>query len=225
MEFIYKLKGKIVVSVQAMPDEPLYKEECLIAMMQSVIQGGAGGLRVAGARDVKNAKKLFNLPVIGLTKPDKLPDNWREVVYITPTLKEVDELIEAGADIIAFDGTSRPRECTLESMIERIKSRNRISMADISTLEEGLNCEKLGVDILSTTLSGYTQHTLTNSEEPDFELLQQLVKNSKLPIVLEGRIWEPRQVQKAFELGAHCVVIGSAITRPQLITQRFISEK
>lgn len=224
MEFIDKLKNKIIVSVQAMPDEPLYKEECIIAMMQSVVQGGAGGLRVAGARDVKNAKKLFNLPIIGITKPDKLPDNWREIVYITPALKDVDELIKAGADIIAFDGTSREHACPIESIIERIKSNNRISMADISTLEEGLNCEKSGVDILSTTLSGYTQHSLTDSEEPDFELLQQLVKNTKLPVILEGRIWEPRQVQKAFELGAHCVVIGSAITRPQLITKRFISK-
>lgn len=224
MELIDKIKNKIIVSVQAMPDEPLYKEECIIAMMQSVVQGGAGGLRVAGARDVKNAKKLFDVPVIGLTKPDKLPPNWQEVVYITPTLKEVNELIEVGADIIAFDGTPRPRECSIQSMIEQIKSCNRISMADISTLEEGLNCEKLGVDIISTTLSGYTQYSLTNSNEPDFELLEQLVKHTKLPVILEGRIWEPRQVQKAFELGAYCVVIGSAITRPQLITKKFVEQ-
>ena len=96
-------------------------------------------------------------------------------------------------------------------------------MADISTLEEGLNCEKLGVDILSTTLSGYTQETLSDSDEPDFRLLEELVKNTKLPVVLEGRIWEQAQVKKAFDLGAHCVVIGSAITRPQLITRRFIN--
>lgn len=225
MEIIDKLKNKVVVSVQAMPDEPLYKEECIIAMMKSVVEGGAGGLRVAGARDIRNAKKFFDVPVIGLTKPDELPDNWREVVYITPTLTEVDELIEAGADIIAFDGTSRPREYSIESMIKRIKLSHRFSMADISTLEEGLNCEKLGVNILSTTLSGYTQYSQTDSDEPDFELLEQLVKNTKLPVVLEGRIWEPRQVQTAFELGAHCVVIGSAITRPQLITKRFINRK
>lgn len=225
MEVIDKLKNKVIVSVQAMPDEPLYKEECIIAMMQSVVEGGACGLRVAGSRDVKNAKKNFEVPVIGLTKPDKLPDNWREIVYITPTLAEVDELIKAGADIIAFDGTSRPREYSIRSMIERIKLSNKLSMADISTLEEGLNCEKLGVNILSTTLSGYTQHSQTDSDEPDFELLEQLVKNTKLPVVLEGRIWEPHQVQEAFELGAHCVVIGSAITRPQLITKRFINRK
>lgn len=223
MEIIDKLKNKVIVSVQAMPDEPLYKEECMIAMMQSVIKGGAGGLRVAGARDARNAKKLFDVPIIGLTKPEKLPDNWHEIVYITPTLKDVEELIEAGADIIAFDGTLRPREYSIESITKQIKSNNRISMADISTLEEGLNCQRLGVDILSTTLSGYTLESKTDSDEPDFELLEQLVKNTNLPVILEGRIWEPRQVQKAFELGAHCVVIGSAITRPQLITKRLIN--
>lgn len=222
MGILDKLKNKVIVSVQAMPDEPLYKEECIIAMMQSVVNGGAQGLRVAGSRDVKNAKKLFDVPVIGLTKPDKLPENWQEVVYITPTLNEVNELIDAGADIIAFDGTSRPRECPLEDMIARIKSAGKLSMADIATFEEGLNCEKLGVDIVSTTLSGYTAETKTNSDEPDFELLEKLVKNTKLPVILEGRIWEPHQVKKAFELGAHAVVIGSAITRPQLITKRFI---
>lgn len=224
MGIIDELKNQVIVSVQAMPDEPLYKEECIAAMMQSVVNGGAAGLRVAGVRDVKNAKKLFDIPVIGLTKPEKLPENWQEVVYITPTLKEVNELIEAGANIIAFDGTSRPRECPIETMIAKIKSAGRLSMADIATFEEGLNCEKLGVDIISTTLSGYTSETKTDSDEPDFKLLEKLIKNTKLPVILEGRIWEPHQVKKAFELGAHAVVIGSAITRPQLITKRFLRE-
>lgn len=206
-----------------MPSEPLYKEECINAMMQSVVMGGAGGLRVAGARDVKNAKSLFDIPVIGLTKPDKLPENWQEVVYITPSVDDVQALADAGADIIAFDGTSRPRDkSSLEELIELVKSNKKLSMADIATLEDGLNCEKLGVDVLSTTLSGYTKETLNKPDEPDFELLEQLVKNTKLPVILEGKVWEPHQVKKAFELGAHCVVIGSAITRPQLITKRFI---
>ena len=197
MNIINRLKGKVVVSVQAMPSEPLYLEKCMVAMMKSVIKGGAGGLRVAGARDVKNAKHLFDVPIIGLTKPDIIPSNWQEIVYITPTLKEVIELVEAGADIIAFDG-------------------------DISTLEEGINAEKLGANILSTTLSGYTQFSQNRGNGPDFELLKQLVDNTNLPVVLEGRIWEPEEVDKAFDLGAHCVVIGSAITRPQLITKRFV---
>jgi N-acylglucosamine-6-phosphate 2-epimerase len=224
MNIINRLKGKVVVSVQAMPSEPLYLEKCMVAMMKSVIKGGAGGLRVAGARDVKNAKHLFDVPIIGLTKPDIIPSNWQEIVYITPTLKEVIELVEAGADIIAFDGTmrERPNGAKLEELIKYVKINNRVSMADISTLEEGINAEKLGANILSTTLSGYTQFSQNRGNGPDFELLKQLVDNTNLPVVLEGRIWEPEEVDKAFELGAHCVVIGSAITRPQLITKRFV---
>lgn len=216
-------KNQVVVSVQAMPDEPLYKEDCMKAMMQSVINGGAQTLRVAGVRDVKIAKSL-GVNVIGITKPEKLPDNWKEVVYITPTTVETQQLITAGADIIAFDGTSRQRQnnCKLEDIIKLIKDNNKLAMADISTLEEGINCKNLGVDILSTTLSGYTKESLSNSTEPDYELLKELVKATDMPVILEGRIWEPHEVTKAFELGAHAVVIGSAITRPQLITKRFI---
>lgn len=222
MAIINDLKGKIIVSSQAMPGEPFYEETCMKAMMQSVVNGGAGGLRVAGARDVKNAKE-FNLPVIGLTKPDKLPENWRSVVYITPSLKEVRELIEADADIIAFDGTTRPRpNCTLEDIINEIHTAGKLAMADISTLEEGVNAEKSGADIISTTLAGYTDESGIAGETPDFELLETLVKTVNKPVILEGRIWSREDVQKGFELGAHCVVIGSAITRPQLIVKRFL---
>jgi len=98
-------------------------------------------------------------------------------------------------------------------------------MADISTVDEGVNCEKLGVDMVSTTLAGYTQYSPLKNNGPDFELLEELVKNVKVPVILEGRIWSPDEVDKAFSLGAHCVVIGSAITRPQLITKRFVSRK
>ena len=224
MDAIKQLKNKIVVSVQAMPSEPLYKEECMVAMMKSALKGGAGGLRVAGERDVKNAKSITNVPVIGLTKPEVIPPNWQEIVYITPTVKDVTLLVNAGADIIAFDGTSRKRPgCTLEEIIKYIKINKRIAMADISTIDEGINCKKLGAQMLSTTLSGYTQFSPQKNSGPDFELLEELVKKTSLPIVLEGRIWEPKEVDRAFELGAHCVVIGSAITRPQLITKRFVS--
>ncbi len=222
MEVLKKLKNQIIVSVQAMPSEPLYKEECMLAMMQSVVKGGAKALRVAGKRDVQNAKQNFAVPVIGLTKPDVIPDNWKNVVYITPTIKEVKELVVAGADIIAFDSTSRPRgKDNLRKIIKYINVNNRLSMADISTLEEGIAARCLGADIVSTTLSGYTSYSETESEEPDFKLLEKLVKILDCPVVLEGRIWTPQQVDKAFSLGAHSVVIGSAITRPQLIVKRF----
>lgn len=222
MSIIEKLNKQIIISVQAMPNEPLYKEEVLTAMMKSVVNGGAKGLRLAGARDVKNAKKLFNLPVIGLTKPDKLPQNWKEIVYITPTLKEVDELIEADADIIATDATQRPRpKESLKEILNYIKSHNKLAMADISTFEEGIKARELGFDIISTTLSGYTQNSKQDLKGPDFELAEKLSKTLDCPVILEGRIWEPKEVDKAFDLGVHAVVIGSAVTRPQLITKRF----
>ncbi len=221
MTIIERLKGKVIVSSQAMPNEPLYDEKCMEAMMASVINGGAAGLRVAGARDVRNAKR-FGVPVIGLTKPEKLPENWKSVVYITPTLKEVRELIEANADIIAFDGTLRDGKYRLEEIITEIHKAGKLAMADISTLEEGVNADKLGADFISTTLSGYTEESGEKPNTPDFELLEQLVKTVSKPVILEGRVWNPTEVKKAFELGAHSVVIGSAITRPQLITKRFI---
>ncbi len=225
MDILEKIRGEIVVSSQAAPDEPLYKEDCMLAMMQSVVNGGAGALRVAGARDVRNAKKHFSIPVIGLTKPEKLPENWKSIVYITPSLKEIKELIEAGADIIAFDATLRDRKNSLDEMISEIHKTNKLAMADISTLEEGINAAKLGADIISTTLAGYTEESGDPTDGPDFELLKKLVSSVSKPVILEGRIWEPEEVKKAFELGAHCVVIGSAITRPQLITKRFCEGK
>lgn len=227
-DILNRIKGTVVVSVQAMPNEPLYLEQCMIRMMKSVVNGGAGALRLAGARDVKNAKKLFNLPIIGLTKPNIIPKNYKELVYITPNIKDVIELVEAGADVIATDATQRkrPNNEKLQDLIKYIHINKRLAMADISTLEEGLNAKELGADIISTTLAGYTLESANSpANEPDFELLKQLVEQTQLPVVLEGRIWEPEQVNKAFELGAHCVVIGSAITRPQLITKRFVFRK
>ena len=221
---IDKLKNKVIVSVQAMPSEPLYQEECMAAMMKSVVKGGASALRVAGVRDVKLAKKLFNIPVIGITKPEVIPPNWRDIVYITPTIMDAKDLIQADADIIALDGTSRPRgEHNLKQIIKFIKINRKLVMADISTLSEGIAARLLGADIVSTTLSGYTQNSPEISDKPDFALLKSLVEAVDCPVVLEGRIWTPEQVDMAFELGAHSVVIGSAITRPQLITKRFIN--
>lgn len=223
-DIIKQLKNKVIVSVQAMPSEPLYREECIVALMQSVVKGGAAGLRVAGVRDVLNAKKLFKIPVIGITKPEVIPPNWREIVYITPTIKDAKDLVQAGADIIAFDGTSRPRgENNLKQIIKFIKLNNKLAMADVSTKSEGIAARLLGADIVSTTLSGYTQFSADNADEPDFVLLKDLVDSVDCPVVLEGRIWTPQQVDKAFELGAHSVVIGSAITRPQLITKKFVN--
>jgi N-acylglucosamine-6-phosphate 2-epimerase len=223
MDIITKLKGRLIVSSQAMPGEPFYNENSMISMMQAVINGGASALRVAGVRDIRNAKEL-GVPVVGITKPNKLPENWQKVVYITPTIDDVRAVISAGADIVAFDGTMRPRPdgSSLSDIIKEIHFANKLAMADISTFEEGLNADKQGADIISTTLSGYTEESLSDNEKPDFELLEQLVKAISKPVFLEGRVWCPEEVKEAFERGAHSVVIGSAITRPHLITKRFI---
>ncbi len=222
---IERIRGTVTVSVQAMPYEPLYQEKCMVAMMKSVVNGGAGALRVAGVRDIKNAKQLFSIPVIGITKPDKIPDNYKEIVYITPTIKDVLDVIHAGADIVAFDGTQRkrPHNEKIKDLIKYIHINKRVAMADISTLDEGIKAQEAGADILSTTLAGYTLESASSPPKtPDFDLLEELVNHTDLPVILEGRIWEPEQVNRAFEIGAHSVVIGSAITRPQLITKRFV---
>ena len=222
---ISRLKNKVIVSVQAMPNEPLYN--CIGELIKSVVKGGAGGLRVAGSRDIKDAKSITDIPVIGITKPSVIPSNFKEIVYITPTLDDVIEIIKAGADVVAFDGTQRqrPNKANLKEMIKYIHIKKKVAMADISTFEEGIKVAELGADILSTTLAGYAVESANSPQGPDFDLLEKLVKNTNLPVILEGRIWTPEEVNKAFELGAHAVVIGSAITRPQLITKRFVQRK
>ncbi len=224
-----RIKNNIIISVQAQENEPLYEENCMLAMMKSVINGGAKGLRVANVRDVKNAKENFDVPIIGITKPNIIPQNYKELVYITPTVKDCISLIEAGADVVAFDATIRKNNISknnssLNDIISTIKNANKLAMADISTFEEAKIAYEKGVDIISTTLSGYTIESQNKSkeDEPDFELLEKIKSNFDIPVILEGRIWTPQDVYKAFELGAYSVVIGSAVTRPQLIVRRFI---
>ncbi len=224
-KILKKFEKKIIVSCQTTQGDPLHEENYLIPVIKSVIQGGAAGLRLAGAECINAVKNFSDIPVIGITKPDFLSSNWKEIVYITPTFNDAEQIAEAGADIIALDGTSRQRgEENLTELIYKVKNDlNKLVMADISTVEEGLNCANLGADIISTTLSGYTSYSLDkNNGEPDFRLLEELVKSLNKPVVLEGRIWTPKHVKRAFETGAFAVVIGSAITRPQVITRRFV---
>ena len=135
---------------------------------------------------------------------------------------EAKKIIDSGADIVAFDGTlrKRPNDETLKDLINFIKSKNKLAMADIATFEEAQNAHKLGCDIVSTTLSGYTKETQDNPDEPDFELVKKIKKNLNVFTILEGKIWEKEDIKKAFEAGADAVVVGSAITRPQLIFKR-----
>ena len=224
MDILKTLKNEIIVSIQAMPDEPLYDEICINAMAKSVIDyAQAKAVRLAGKRDIENIKKMFpNTIVIGITKPKKIPANYKELVYITPTLEDCKKVIEAGADIVALDGTlrNRPNDEKLEDLVRYIKSKNKIAMADIATFKEAQNAYNLGFDIVSTTLSGYTEETQNNPDCPDFELVKKIKENLDIFTILEGKIWEKQDITNAFKSGADAVVVGSAITRPQLILKR-----
>ena len=224
---------RFVVSVQAEDHEPLAPTPILFALCQSVLAGGAEGLRIANLELIRRLKAEYpTLPIIALHKPYPLPSHPKEEVYITRHLVDALALAVAGADVIALDATPRDREESLAFMVESLKSSfPKIKvMGDIDPLTSADYALKAGVDVLSTTLSGYTlessnasKSAMTNTT-PDFDLLETLVSTyPHTPIYLEGRVWHPQEVEEALKLGAFGVVIGSAITRPHQITARFKS--
>lgn len=226
-DILKKLERGIIVSAQAAHGEPLDKPEHLCALAESALNGGACAVRMAQGDNIRYFKQRHpDVPVIGITKPDIIPSNAHELVYITPTLHDV-ETLAICCDIVALDATLRPRPNgeKLDWIVEQARKAypELVLMADVANLAEGIHAEKLGFDLISTTLSGYTvesRHTL--HQGPDFDLLAQLVKHTKTPVIMEGRVWHPEEVAKAFELGAYAVVIGSAVTRPHEITRRFV---
>ncbi len=223
------LRQAVIVSVQAEYGEPLSKPECILAMAMSTLNGGAKGLRLANPENIRLVKEsLPEIPVIGITKPVHPYSDPENHVYITPSLWTAESVLQAGAEIVAMDATLRPRptEESLKEIVLELKKRfpTALLMADIATEEEANVAVEMGFDVISTTLSGYTAETVskTLSGEPDFSLLAALSQNISRPVILEGRIWTPEHVTKAFDLGAYAVIIGSAITRPQVITKRFV---
>lgn len=225
------LKGGLIVSCQASKGEPLCKPEIIGALCQSALSGGARALRLEGLSNISFVRKLTKeqnrIPIIGITKTEGLTkDQALDQVYITSTLKEAIDVAKAGADIVALDATMRPRpdKLSLEETIEKIhQDTTALVWADTATIEEARQAQKAGVDIVSTTLYGYTRETeLPSDAEPSFEFLERCIHELDVPVILEGRVWEPEQVERAIKLGAHAVVVGSAITRPHLITERFV---
>ncbi|MEC0231072.1 N-acetylmannosamine-6-phosphate 2-epimerase [Paenibacillus alba] len=214
---IFTVKG-LIVSCQALADEPLHGGDTMAKMARAAVSAGAIGIRTNGVVDIVKIKQEVDVPVIGLIKKDIEGSD----IFITPTMDEVKAIVMAGADIVALDVTDREgRLDAVKPLIAYAHEMGVAVMADISTLEEGLAAEQLGVDYIGTTLSGYTSYS-RQAEEPDFELLQQLVEKVKVPVVAEGRIWTPEDAAKALATGAAYVVVGSAITRPQLITARYV---
>lgn len=225
------IRHKLVVSVQAEQHEPLAPPQILSALCESVLLGGAEGLRLADLTVIRLLRERYpHLSIIGLTKPDTLPREPENEVYITPTVEEAFQLAEAGASLIATDATdrARPDGKSLEEWVRAVKQRYPEVglMADISTLEESISAVKLGFDCVGTTLSGYTAATrLEKTAEPDWSLLKALVERlpKEVPVVLEGRVNSPLQAKRGLDLGAYAVVVGSAITRPHLLTRQYVN--
>jgi N-acylglucosamine-6-phosphate 2-epimerase len=227
IDSLQKLAGGLIVSSQASGSEPLNTPEILTALAESALSGGAIGIRMAQVDNLKFFRKKHPLvPLIGLTKPEPIPTDAASLVYITPTFEAVAS-IAPYCDIVALDATQRPRphEETLGSIVRHARQHfpHTLLMADIATLEDGIQAAKLGFDCIGTTLSGYTTETQNlTSSGPDFSLLGNLLSKIDIPVILEGRVWEPDHVGRAFRTGAFAVVVGSAVTRPYEITKRFV---
>jgi N-acylglucosamine-6-phosphate 2-epimerase len=219
-DLLRRLRGGLIVSCQAEANEPLYGSEHMAAMAIAAAEGGAVGIRANTPKDIAAIRLVVPLPIIGIYKLD-IPGY---SIRITPTIDAAFQVAQAGADIIAIDSTSRPNpdDLSLTERIRLIHERTHCPvMADISTYSEGIAAQQADADIVSTTLSGYTEDSPTR-DSPDFELLKRLVSDLKVPVVAEGHIATPEHAAQAITMGAFAVVVGSAITRPQWITTQFV---
>lgn len=221
-ERVKQLEGKLIVSCQALPHEPLHSSFIMGRMALAAKEGGASGIRANTREDIAEIQGQVDLPVIGIVKRDYENCN----VYITPTMKEIDELMEVKPEIIALDATidKRPGGVSLDEFFAQVKEKypNQLFMADCSTVEEALHADEIGFDFIGTTMVGYTKQSEgLKIEENDFEILRKIVAGVKHPVIAEGNINTPEKAKRVIELGAYAVVVGSIITRPQLITKAF----
>ncbi len=219
-DWFESLRGQIIISCQAAPDEPLHGSQYMAAMARAAAMGGAAGIRANGADDVAAICASVSLPVIGINK-HKYPGY---DVYITPTFEDARLVVQAGAKIVAMDGTTLPRpdQQPLAALISKIHDELHVPvMADLSCMEDARYAEAAGADLLGTTLAGYMSHGRPSVDGPDFEFISELTQSTRKPVIAEGRFVEPAQVKEAFARGAFAVVIGGAVTRPQEITRRF----
>ena len=215
---IQSLYKKLIVSCQAKEGSPLDDERIMAKMASSAVLGGAAAIRAAGIKDILEIKKNVNVPIIGLIKKN-YPNS---EVYITPTKDEVNSLLASNCEIIALDATNRkrPNNTSLKDLLTIIHKNNRFALGDISTLEEALYAEQLGFDLVATTLSGYTSYSPTLIA-PDYKLLKSLIRNIKIPVIAEGRIYNENVLEKVLRIGPYAVVIGTAITNIEAITKRY----
>ena len=209
-----RIQHGLIASCQPVDDGPMDKPEIVAAMAQASVIGGAAGIRIEGVENLKVTRPTVQVPIIGIVKRD-LPDS---PIRITPFLHDIEALAKAGADIIAVDGTHRPRPVELESAVKKIHELGCLAMADCSNLEEGLHCQKLGFDIIGSTMSGYTGGVVP--KEPDYQLVKDL-KKAGCRVMAEGRYNTPELAKTAIEIGADFVTVGSALTRLEHLVSWF----
>lgn len=219
---IEDIKGKLIVSCQALPHEPLHSSFIMGRMALAAKEGGAAGIRANTKEDIAEIQKNVDLPIIGIVKRDYEDSK----VYITPTMKEIDELMEVKPEIIAIDATIalRPEGKTLEQFYHEIREKypDQKLMADCSTIEEAIYADQLGFDFIGTTLVGYTDQSKgMRIEEDDFAVIRKIISKVSHRVIAEGNINTPEKAKRVLELGCYSVVVGSIITRPQLITKSF----
>ncbi|MEI2118927.1 N-acetylmannosamine-6-phosphate 2-epimerase [Staphylococcus aureus] len=212
----------LIVSCQALPDEPLHSSFIMSKMALAAYEGGAVGIRANTKEDILAIKETVDLPVIGIVKRDYDHSD----VFITTTSKEVDELIESQCEVIALDATlqQRPKE-TLDELVTYIRTHapNVEIMADIATVEEAKNAARLGFDYIGTTLHGYTSYTQGQLlYQNDFQFLKDVLQSVDAKVIAEGNVITPDMYKRVMDLGVHCSVVGGAITRPKEITKRFV---
>lgn len=212
----------LLVSCQALPDEPLHSSFIMSKMALAAYEGGAVGIRANTKEDILAIKETVDLPVIGIVKRDYDASD----VFITATSKEVDELIESQCEVIALDATlqQRPKE-TLDELVSYIRTHapNVEIMADIATVEEAKNAARLGFDYIGTTLHGYTSYTQGQLlYQNDFQFLKDVLQSVDAKVIAEGNVITPDMYKRVMDLGVHCSVVGGAITRPKEITKRFV---
>lgn len=217
------LKGQLIVSCQALPHEPLHSPYIMSRMAVAAKEGGAVGIRANSVVDIQAIKEVCDLPVIAIIKRDYDGVD----AFITATMTEVDELMAVNPEIIALDATfsSRPNGETIDEFYAKIREKypNQKLMADCSTVEEMVHASKLGFDYVAPTLVGYTKQSKHLSiAANDFEIIRETLAQIDTPMIAEGNIDTPEKVVRVLQLGVHSVVVGSIITRPQVITKKFV---